>query len=202
MTTKRELWRTQLARPEQLPPETYDIWTLWCDRGWGATRAALEEALRLADTTTHTPMGPRPGRIGVFTDGRDQEAVILQMLSEDIRVEGMGRRMIATTPTGGALHFFRYDRPEQAQGLQLDHFLLDGIELASAQYLDLLYRMWNQAGRYSHGAAHLVQTCHVMPRMPLNRVAGVRRHLTIGSDAAENTALSDAQLAAIRDELR
>ena len=206
LSRRRALWRGELARPSQVPPEKYDVWTLWADRGWGKSRAALEEILRLGETTTtYSPMGPRPGRIGVFTQGRDQEDLIMQMLRQiiegDFSVSGCGRRMSVQLQSGVQLYFWRYGNIEAAQSLTLDHFLLEDIEKATFEQREEIYRLYHQAARWHHDA-RLIQTCYVMPNTPPGRVAGNRRHLTVGPDAVENDTLTPGQLESIREATR
>ena len=194
MTTKRELWRTELARKYQLPPEEYDMWTLWGDRGWGKTRAVIEEILRLAEMPVMTQRGQHVPTIGVFVEnireGFDQLVFgpkgMAALSDMGVEVSAPGARM--NFDNGAVVKFWPFRNAHHAEGAQVDHFIIEDAERARIGELETIYRVWRYASRWNN--ARLIQTCHILPPFGPRHFIGPRRHLSIGPAGEENTALS------------
>lgn len=194
MPTKRELWRTTLARQHQLPPEEYDMWTLWGDRGWGKSRAVIEEILRLAEMPVVTQRGRHSPVIGVFLrDKRDGCGLMLRgpgglLACSDMEVEVDAPNLKIRFENGAVMRFFEFQNAHLAEGCQLDHFVIEDAENARIGELETIYRVWRYAARWNN--ARLIQTCHILPPFGPRHFIGPRRHLSIGPAGEENTALS------------
>lgn len=193
MKTKRELWRTELARKYQLPPEEYDMWTLWGDRGWGKTRAVIEEILRLAEMPVMTQRGRHAPVIGVFVhDTRIGCDLMIPgpfglLALSDMPYEIEANRAKIRFENGAVVRFFSFAYAHHAEGAQLDHFVIEDAEKARIGELETIYRVWRYASRWNN--ARLIQTCHILPPFGPRHFIGARRHLSIGPDGGENTAL-------------
>lgn len=195
------------ARPAQLPPEKYDLWTLWADRAWGKSRAALEEALEWTRKTVDTPRGPAPVRVAVFVRSIDDGMSLLVYgqggicnLSE-IGIEVDRTRQRVRFANGAEWWFFRYSDADRAKGGAFHHALLEDSETARLDELEDVMRVLHGELKWAPDP-RIVMTCNRLPPWQVHKLAGGRRHLTIGASAAENAGLPKHLVDAIERDRR
>lgn len=124
-------WFTELARPNQLPPEgDWRIWLLLAGRGFGKTRTICEFGIEQARTLP----GSRGALVGATaSDARDVlvlgESGILNISEPGFMPEYEPSKRLVTWPNGSMALLFSADEPRRLRGPQ-QHWAI-GDELAA-----------------------------------------------------------------------
>lgn len=192
------------ARPNQLPPKEYDLWTLWGGRGSGKTRAAFEEALDWARTPVETPGGMRPGRTAIFVrsiEGAMSLIVygrggLLDVSEMHVEIDRLRNRV--TFENGSEWRFFRFSEAEMSRGVGFSTAWVEDSNLARRDELEDVIRAIHMETKWAKDPK-TVLTCQILPPWPMSKLWGGRNHLAM-LQTADNTALSQAARDAIARE--
>lgn len=201
--SQRAAWLVQ-ARPHQIAPDEYDLWTLWGERGWGKTRALIEELLSLAEKGVMSPRGLHAPNIGIFVEDIRRafdfmvfgRAGISALSDYPVSINTATATVIFHN--GATIRFYSFKDHRRAAGIPLDHFAIDEVDKAMPHELREIYRIWQTGARWSE--SRMIQTCRILPPLSVSFFVQPRRHLAIGASPSENTDLPEAFLEAAKED--